>query len=254
MRKSIALTLSIVLSIGLALVSSSTIAKPRFQVEVTEPYLNLRTGPGRFYPIFYVAERGQSLTVIKRKAFWYKVRMTGIGQREIVGWAYRDDLGKTQVADLGTVTAEHPRMNHAYEPRFRAGFFLGDLNEADSISGFLAFQATPLIDTELHAGKWVGGTEEGWFVNGQLVHVPFRKWWIKPFLSVGYGHLEREARGTNILQLDNSDNFLLSGSGLQVRISSQFQLRLEYRHFNTLTSRNDNSELEQWQVGLSANF
>lgn len=233
---------------------NQTVAEPHFQVNVTQPYLDIRTGAGRSYPIHYVAQRGTELTILKRKAYWYKVSMPTVGQREIIGWVFRDDLLKTNVADSAIAAADHPRMKHAKAGKLKAGFLLGDLDNADSVAMLLAYQATPLIDTELHTGKWVGGTEEGWFVNGQLTYVPFRAWRVKPFASVGYGYLKRSARGANILQTDNSDNFLLAGSGLQVRFGKQYQLRLEYKHFNTLTSKNDNSELEQWQIGLSTTF
>ena len=41
---------------------------------VVEPYIELHTGPGRGYPIFYIAERGESVTVLKQRTDWIKVR------------------------------------------------------------------------------------------------------------------------------------------------------------------------------------
>ena len=104
-------------TIVIALGSSPAHAKSNLRVEVAEPYINIRTGAGKSYPIHYVAQRGQLLTVLKRKAFWYKIKMTTHGQREIVGWVYRSDLGDTVVAGSSIISSDHPRMNHAKQPR-----------------------------------------------------------------------------------------------------------------------------------------
>ena len=44
------------------------------QVFVSEPYLELSTGPGRGYPVFHVVEREQSVDVLHRRTDWFKVR------------------------------------------------------------------------------------------------------------------------------------------------------------------------------------
>ncbi len=250
------ITLTLLLCLGV-LSAQAAEQKPHFRVEVAEPYINIRTGPGKAYPVFYVGQRGQQLTTLKRRGLWYKVEMPTTGERTIVGWTHRDDLGNTLVAGTEMLARDHERMNFAYTPRFEASFLLGRMKgegDSDSLAGILSYRLTPMIDTELQLGKWIGNTEEGWYTNGQLTYLPFRDWWVKPFVAVGYGYLARDARGTNILQFDNSDHFLLAGSGLKIRITSQYGLRLEYRHLNTLTTKDDNSELEQWQVGLSATF
>ena len=44
------------------------------QVFVSEPYLELSTGPGRGYPVFHVVEREASVDVLFRRTDWFKVR------------------------------------------------------------------------------------------------------------------------------------------------------------------------------------
>ncbi|MDX1695539.1 MAG: SH3 domain-containing protein, partial [Ketobacteraceae bacterium] len=56
-------------------------------VEVVEAYINLRTGPGRGYPVFYIAERGEWIEVIRRRTDWFEVRT----ERDKVGWVHRED-------------------------------------------------------------------------------------------------------------------------------------------------------------------
>src|SRR5688500_18034811 len=44
------------------------------QVFVSEPYLELASGPGRGYPVFHVVERDESVDVLYRRTDWFKVR------------------------------------------------------------------------------------------------------------------------------------------------------------------------------------
>ena len=44
------------------------------QVFISEPYLELSTGPGRGYPVFHVVERDASVDVLYRRTDWFKVR------------------------------------------------------------------------------------------------------------------------------------------------------------------------------------
>ena len=41
---------------------------------ITAPYVELHTGPGRGYPVFYVAERDEAVTLLKQRTRWVKVR------------------------------------------------------------------------------------------------------------------------------------------------------------------------------------
>ena len=46
------------------------------EVVVSDPYIELRTGPGRGFPIFYVAGQGDTITILKSKTDWYKVQVS----------------------------------------------------------------------------------------------------------------------------------------------------------------------------------
>ena len=51
--------------------------RPQERLQVTDPYLELRTGPGRGYPIFFVAERNEWVEIELRYTDWYRVRTAG---------------------------------------------------------------------------------------------------------------------------------------------------------------------------------
>src|SRR5690606_34834430 len=53
-----------------------------YEVIVEDPYLELHTGPGRGYPVFQIAERGERVELIRRRTDWFQVRLP----RGEVGW------------------------------------------------------------------------------------------------------------------------------------------------------------------------
>ena len=68
----------------LMFVSVAVQAKEDIVVIVVEPYVEMHTGPGRGYPVFYVAEQGSSIKIIKRRTHWFLVE-TDQGTRSRVG-------------------------------------------------------------------------------------------------------------------------------------------------------------------------
>ena len=65
------------------------------QLFVTQPYLELHTGPGRGYPVTQVVARGESVDVLFRRTDWFKVRT----ERGVEGWASARELTLATLAD-----------------------------------------------------------------------------------------------------------------------------------------------------------
>ena len=70
-----------------------------YKVVITDPYIEMHTGPGQGYPIFNVEDRGETIEVIKRHTDWFKVS-TEKGKR---GWVAAEQLARTLQTD-GTLT------------------------------------------------------------------------------------------------------------------------------------------------------
>ena len=228
--------------------------KRAFTVEVVEAFVNIRTGAGKAYPAFYVAQRGERMHISKRRTVWYKVHLRSNGNREIIGWVHRSDIGETLVAGSSTRTSEHPEFTSEFSANWVANYSLGRIEDADLMGLNLGFRGLKSLIFQFGASAYTGINEQGWMTNVQLDYQPFPNWRISPFVNSGYGYLKREARGTLVLQDDDSDQYLIAGAGLSVRLTEQYHLRLEYKQLNTLTSTDDNKELDTWRLGVSTFF
>jgi hypothetical protein len=82
---------ALVLLLGL-LPAACAMAADAHEVVVTGPYLDLRTGPGRGYPVTQSVPRGARVVVLFQRTDWYKVR-TDKGRE---GWAHRSQLQQTR--------------------------------------------------------------------------------------------------------------------------------------------------------------
>jgi len=64
---------------------------PPRRILIADPYIELHSGPGRGYPIFHVIERGEEVTLVKRRTDWFDVR----SDRGVEGWVHRDQMIST---------------------------------------------------------------------------------------------------------------------------------------------------------------
>lgn len=63
-------------------------AQPRPELQVVEPFVDLRTAPGRGYPVFDIAEHDETIVVIKERTGWIKVRNASGHE----GWVPRKEM------------------------------------------------------------------------------------------------------------------------------------------------------------------
>ena len=251
-KHSIVLGLFLVLSTDLSAGEKQT--SQAFTIKIESAFVDLRTGPAKAYPAFYVAQRGQQLEITKRRTHWFKVQLSDSNNRIIDGWVHKNDLVNATVAYSDLPASEHPQIKRDYQPRFSGNFALGQFDGSDLVSLQLGYQGLKSVVMELNLGSYVGIDSEGWFAGGHFLFQPFHRWRVSPFVNAGYGYQKREQVSTLIVQSDQSDNYFNSGLGFKLRIHKLYQLRFEYQVYDTLTSTDDNLELETWQIGLSTQF
>ncbi len=219
-------------------------------VLVSDPYVELRTGPGRGYPIFYVAGQGDQITMLKRRTSWFKVR-TPRGRE---GWVHIDQMQHTLNLDGEAIDFGLLALGDFSKRRWEFGLGGGDFGGANSISGYVGFALTPNISLQVEGTQILGDFSDGLMATGNIVMYPFPKWRLSPYFTIGTGIIKIEPHSTIVQAEDRQDEIVHAGIGANIYISDRFIWRMEYKRHTVLTSRDDNQEIDQWKTGFSVFF
>lgn len=220
------------------------------QVFVSEPYLELATGPGRGFPVFHVIEREQSLDVLYRRTDWFKVR----DEQGVEGWARARDMRRTKLADgsafIFTLGDREGFTSHDWE----LGIGGGDYGGANLISAYGSYSLTDNMKVEISLSQFLGNASNGYKAEAGINHVLFPEWRLSPFIGIGTGVVYTEPRATIVLPADRTDQTAYAGAGLRFYLTRRFFVRADYRWHTIFTSRDDNQELEEWKVQIACFF
>ncbi|MDJ0928011.1 MAG: SH3 domain-containing protein [Gammaproteobacteria bacterium] len=243
--------LMVITALCALLVAPLAQAKKRYyEVVVTDPYIELHTGPGRGYPIFHVIDRGEQIEVIKRRTDWFKVR----NDRGVTGWASAQQMARTMEPTGRPAKIENPDRDDYTSRQREAGIMLGDFEGANVISAYGSWLFTPNLGAEIWGSLLTGDFSNGWMVNANIVHTPFPEWWISPFLTLGTGVLHVDPKSSLVSAEDRTDQTAHAGIGLRAHLTRRFLLRAEYKTYKVFTSRDDNEEVAEWKAGFSFFF
>lgn len=225
-------------------------AKAGVDVEVTAPYTELYTGPGRGFPRFHVAERGEKLRVFKRMTDWYQVE-TENGQ---IGWVKRKDLDGSLSSD-GSLADFSGYSKEAFENRkWELGVTGGNFSGAESVNMYLSYHLTQNIVAELNYTQAFGEFSNVKVYRLSTIHQPWPEWRISPFFTLGAGNMQTFPNAELVETEDREDSILTVGGGFFIYVAKNFLFRLEYDNHTVLTTRTDNEEVFEWKAGFSVFF
>lgn len=217
------------------------------EVVVSDPYLDLHTGPGRGYPVFYVAGQGDRVQLLKRRTEWYKIR-TPRGKE---GWVHVAQLTSTLDLEGQAIDFHQLGVDDFTNRRWEFGFNGGDFDGAASLTVYGAFALTPNISAQLAATQIMGDYSDGAMGTVNILMQPFPEWRVSPFFTLGTGILKVEPQTTIVQSEDRTDEVAHVGIGANLYLGRRFVLRVEYKHHTVLTSRDDNQEIDEWKAGFS---
>lgn len=219
-------------------------------VEIAEPYIELHTGPGRGYPIFFVAERGETIEVHTRRTDWFKIST----DRGVEGWVSADQLSETLQLDGSQTDIHDPNREDYIERRGEAGFRLGDIDGANMLTLYGAYRFTDHLSVELSASDITGDVSSGWMISFDLAMQPFPSWYVSPFFALGTGVVKIEPKTTLVNAEDRTNQEAHVRFGLRSHLGRRFLLRAEYTGYVVFTERDSNEELDAWTAGFSFFF
>jgi hypothetical protein len=234
--------------------SGSWFARYQPDVVVSDPYIEMHTGPGKGYPIFYVAGQGDEVKILKRRTDWFKIRLQRGTHRIREGWVHVDQMRHTLDLDGNPIEFPNYGMDDFSKRRWVAGIGGGNVDGANTINGFLGFHLNPYISLQMDAAQILADYSDGWMVSGGIYMHPFPDWRISPFVTIGTGYIHMSPQTTIVQAEDQGDEIVNAGAGANVYISDRFILRMQYKRYTVYTSRDDNEEFNEWTAGFSLFF
>jgi len=221
-----------------------------YEVQVAEPFLELHTGPGRGYPVFYVVDRGEQISVLKRRTDWFSVR-TAKGK---VGWARRADMELTLTPAGKPTQFAEPDFGDYSRRRWEAGLLAGDFGGANIITAYAAYAMTANLAGELSVSQVFGDYSDALIADARLIAQPFPEWRLSPYFSLGTGIIYTDPNVTLVDEQDRTEQIGSVGAGFRWYLTRRFLLRAEYRYDVIFQDTNDNQEINEWKAGFSFFF
>ncbi len=215
-------------------------------VVVQDPFLELRSGPGRGFPVFHVVDRGASVDLLRRRTDWIKVRDADGTE----GWVHRSQLERTLTPSGEAVALPGPSAESRTGHRWEVGLATGDLEGANVVGATAAWTLTPSLLVRADAAQLLGNYSNGWLATAGIAHVFAPEWRVSPFVGIGGGVLHVEPKATLVQPSDRTDSTAYAGLGVRGYLTNRFLLQAEYRQFVVFTSRDDNEEIDGWTVSF----
>ena len=217
---------------------------------VADPYLELHTGPGRGYPIFYVAARDERILILLRHTDWYKIR-TEKGKE---GWVTRTQLETTLTEAGGKKTFRDIALDDYLQRRLELGAAWGHFQSEPMLKVWTSYRLSETFSLEATLGQVQGifsGTDF-WHVNLNIE--PWSDHRLSPFFGIGYGKF-KNIPNASLVGAVTTDAKLANGSfGLKYYITDRFVARIDYTIYTAYISDTHTGEFRAKTAGLSFFF
>ena len=220
------------------------------RLQVAEPYLEMHTGPGRGYPVFFVVEKAQHVTIELRRTDWYRVRAEG-GQ---VGWVQRKALETTLTAAGSSTTFRDLLLDDYLRRRVEFSGGWGRFRGEPMLRLGLQTRLADTVGAELVVGQVQGlfsGTD---FWHVSIVSEPWsdRRW--SPYFSVGLGKFRNIPNSSLVDATPVTANLAQASLGLRWHISERFTARVDWTLYTAFVSDQRSTEYRSITAGLGFFF
>lgn len=230
--------------------STPTSAQDTERVQIAEPYIELRTGPGRGYPVFFVAEKRQWINIEVRRTDWYRVKAEG-GQ---VGWVQRSQLEST-LTEAGTAKTFRDTLVDDYlNRRLEMGAAWGRFEQEPMLKLWGAWRLSDTLAVEATLGQVQGLYSGTSFWQLGLSSEPWSDQRLSPFFGIGVGRFSNAPNLSLVGATPTDANQAQVSLGLRWYFTRQFVGRLDYSRATAFLSDERNGEYRAFTVGLSFFF
>ena len=228
--------------------------KPRSRkselVQIADPYIELRTGPGRGYPIYFVAPRSDWVEIELRHTDWFRVR-TEDGK---VGWVSRQQLESTLTAAGGSKSFRDVLLDDYLTRKVQLGAAWGHFKAEPILKVWTNYRLSDTLSIEGTFGQ-VQGVFSGtnlWHVD--LVIEPWSDRRLSPFFAVGLGKFKNFPNLSLIGAKTTDAKLGAARLGARYYLSERFVLSADYAFYTAFLSDQRSTEYRAWTAGVSFFF
>ncbi len=220
------------------------------RLRVADPYIEMRTGPGRGYPIFFVVEKTQWITVELRRTDWYRVRAEG-GQ---VGWVQRNQL-ETTLTEAGTAkTFRDVLVDDYLSRRLEMGASWGRFEKEPMLKLWAAYRLSDTLAAEASFGQVQGLYSGTSFWQVGLTSEPWSDQRFSPHFGVGIGRFSNAPNLSLVGATPTDANQAQVQLGFRWYFTRRFVARVDYTRATAFLSDERNGEYRSFTAGLSFFF
>jgi hypothetical protein len=220
------------------------------RVKIADPYIELRTGPGRGFPIFFVASRDEWIEIELRHTDWFKVRTDG-GK---VGWVNRSQLATTLVASGERKSFRDVLLDDYLSRKVQLGAAWGHFKSEPMLKLWTSYRMSETLSLEGTIGQVQGvfsGTDF-WHIN--VMSEPWSDQRISPFFGIGVGKF-KNFPNLSLVGAESTNAKLANATvGLRYYLSDRFVLRTDYTIYTAFVADTHSAEYRAWTLGLSFFF
>ena len=224
--------------------------EPHEHVLVADPYLELHTGPGRAYPIFDIAERGERVEILKRHTDWFKVRTT----RDKEGWVSRAQMEATLTEAGEKKTFRDVLFDDYLARRMEFGFAFGSFNHDPLLSAYTGYRLHQNIEVELTVAQSAGDFSTTSLYYVSLVSQPFPDSRWSPFFALGAGRFTNTPKATLVSAIETRGGLANAAIGLRYYVTRQFFVRVEAKKHVALIDYNRTDDFTELSAGAAFFF
>ena len=220
------------------------------RLTVADPYLELRTGPGRGYPIFFVVARGQTAVIELRHTDWYKVRAEG-GQ---LGWVHRHQLESTLTAAGSTKTFRDIALDDYLSRRVQLGGAWGRFKSEPMLKLYASYKLSDTLSVEGDVGQVQGVFSGTNFWHVALHSEPWSDRRLSPFFGVGVGQFKNFPNQSLVGATNTDAKLAMAIVGARYYLSERFVLRADWAIYTAFVSDQRSTEYRAVTAGVSFFF
>lgn len=234
---------------GLQLVPALSAASGT-RVQITEPFLDLHTGPGRGYPVTQSIPRGEWVEVLGRRTDWFEVR-TANGKE---GWVSREQI-ETTMTEAGEKTSFREATTGGYwDRRLEAGFAGGVVRRDPFVVARVGYRFTDNLYLESALGQITGDFSDSTLHYVSVRSKPFPEWRLSPFFSLGIGRFYNKPRATLVGATETRSNMANAAVGVDYEVTRRLYVRSDYRRYIVFVDENRINEYNEISLGVGLFF